>query len=195
MTDSSGTAVVPSPSAPAPRIESWRVVAEAENRTCAVVDATVRLWVNGVRVIASGEGTNAVDALENGLLAASARAAAAGCAISEAELLALRVRSGILAVPTFTDGTTVRVTAVHEPAMVSRLAALLGPHAVDRFSYGCGADGIARAVLCVLGDRWQAERVAAKLRRVIGVLEVVVEDEPQPSDDRPDRQNGSPSPA
>ena len=116
MTDSSITAV--SPSTPVARIESWRLVAEAEDAASPIVDATIRFWVNGVRVVVSGEATNQVDALENALSAASARAASAGCAISELELLALRVGSAFLAVPAFTDGTTVRVTAVHEPAMV-----------------------------------------------------------------------------
>ena len=71
--------------------------------------------------------------------------------------------------------TTVQVTAVHENAMLTRIAALLGQHDVDHFSYRLTADGRAHAVVGVRGDAWQVTRVAARLARVVGVLDVLVE--------------------
>jgi hypothetical protein len=71
--------------------------------------------------------------------------------------------------------TRLRVTAVHENAMLTRLTALLGQHDVDQFSYLTTADGCAQVVVGVCGDDWQVRRVAARLDRTVGVLDVRVE--------------------
>jgi hypothetical protein len=64
------------------------------------------------------------------------------------------------------------VTAVHRNALLGRLTALLGPHDVTGFSYRTDPDGHAHVVVDVRGGDWQVDRVAAKLRRVVDVLEV-----------------------
>jgi hypothetical protein len=64
------------------------------------------------------------------------------------------------------------VVAVHGNAMLTRLTALLGPHPIGAFAYRAGTDGLARVVVEVGGGDRQADRVAARLRRVVGVLDV-----------------------
>ncbi|MBZ5739150.1 hypothetical protein [Nocardioides mangrovi] len=64
------------------------------------------------------------------------------------------------------------VTAVHRNALLGRLTALLGPHDVSGFSYRTVPDGRAHVVVDVEGDDWQVDRVAAKLTRVVDVVEV-----------------------
>ncbi len=69
----------------------------------------------------------------------------------------------------------VHVTGLHGNGMLTRLTALLGQHDVDEFTYRLSGDGRARAVVGVRGDAWQVARVRARLGRVVGVLDVLVE--------------------
>jgi hypothetical protein len=64
------------------------------------------------------------------------------------------------------------VTAVHGNAMLTRLTALLGQHDIDHFSYTVAPDDRAHVVVGVRGDAWQVDRVAARLARIVGVLDV-----------------------
>lgn len=70
--------------------------------------------------------------------------------------------------------TTLRVRAVDGNAMLGRLAAVLGQHHVDHFSYDATPDGQAHVVIGVLGDDWQVTRVTARVQRLVGVLDVTV---------------------
>jgi hypothetical protein len=55
----------------------------------------------------------------------------------------------------------------------SRIAAHINPFPVTDFAYHRSAVGDhARAALCLRGTPWQIERVAQKIRRVVGVLVV-----------------------
>jgi hypothetical protein len=75
-----------------------------------------------------------------------------------------------------TASQRLQVTVRHENAMLSRLATTLGLHDVDHFSYRARDDGRALVVVDVCGGEWQVQRAAARIGRVIGVLDVVVED-------------------
>jgi hypothetical protein len=80
-------------------------------------------------------------------------------------------------VPTTTDrrtATTLRVSAVDGNAMLGRLTAVLGTHQVEHFSYDATPEGRADVVISVLGDAWQVDRVAARVRRLVGVVDVTV---------------------
>ena len=68
-----------------------------------------------------------------------------------------------------------RARAVHGNAMLSRLTSVLGPFSVDHFEYVVGAGDDVLVVIGVAGDAWQVERVAAKINRLIGVHEVVID--------------------
>jgi hypothetical protein len=59
--------------------------------------------------------------------------------------------------------------------MLPRLTSVLGPFTIDRFEYVVGAGSAAHVVISVIGGARQAERVAAKLTRLIGVHDVVVD--------------------
>lgn len=69
----------------------------------------------------------------------------------------------------------IQVDAVHHQGLVGRLAVLLNAHAVDEFHYDVSSDGSARLLVRVTGGTWQQDRVAARLRRVVGVVGVRVE--------------------
>jgi hypothetical protein len=59
--------------------------------------------------------------------------------------------------------------------MLTRITSILGPFGIDRFEYVVGPDGAVLVEIGVLGDAWQAERVAAKINRLIGVHGVVID--------------------
>lgn len=70
----------------------------------------------------------------------------------------------------------VSVDAVHGDGLMGRIAALVAPFPVTAFTYRLSTDGVhARAALCLVGTEWQLERVAHKIRRVIGVLAVRID--------------------
>jgi hypothetical protein len=62
-------------------------------------------------------------------------------------------------------------TAVHDGAMLSRIAATLALHPVAAFSYSPTAvDELVEVRIEVLGGDWHQERVLQKVRRLIGVV-------------------------
>jgi hypothetical protein len=64
------------------------------------------------------------------------------------------------------------VTVSHEKAMLSRITTVLSLYDVAHFTYRATTDGCAQAVISVGGTVWDARRVAAKIARLIGVLDV-----------------------
>ncbi|WP_121257651.1 hypothetical protein [Nocardioides ferulae] len=76
--------------------------------------------------------------------------------------------------------TRLHVRAHDGNAMLGRIVAALGQHEVDHFSYSVGREQQATAVIGVRGGSWQVDRVAARVLRLVGVLEVVV-DPPAPA--------------
>ncbi|MBM6404535.1 hypothetical protein JQN72_09815 [Phycicoccus sp. CSK15P-2] len=70
---------------------------------------------------------------------------------------------------------TLRVRCATSDGMLTRLAATLGPHPVDHLTYDAAPDGRVEAVVGLTADAWQQRRVAAKLRRLVGVVDVVAE--------------------
>ena len=71
--------------------------------------------------------------------------------------------------------TRLRARAVDGNAMLTRITSILGPFSIDRFEYVVGPDDDVLVEIGVLGDAWQAARVAAKVNRLIGVHEVVID--------------------
>ncbi|GAA1757611.1 hypothetical protein GCM10009795_000040 [Nocardioides hankookensis] len=71
--------------------------------------------------------------------------------------------------------TILRARAVDGNAMLTRLASVLGPFSIGHFEYVVGSGDDVLVVIGVRGDAWQVQRVAAKIDRLIGVHDVVVE--------------------
>ena len=71
--------------------------------------------------------------------------------------------------------TILRARAVDGNAMLTRLASVLGPFSIGHFEYVVGAGDDVVVVIGVRGDAWQVQRVAAKIDRLIGVHDVVIE--------------------
>jgi hypothetical protein len=69
----------------------------------------------------------------------------------------------------------VQARAVDGNAMLTRITSVLGPFSIAHFSYVVGPDDDAVVVIGVRGDARQVQRVAAKVTRLIGVHEVVVD--------------------
>ena len=90
----------------------------------------------------------------------------------------VRSRPSVPEVPTdhaVVSSTRLRARAVDGNAMLSRIASILGPFDVDHFEYVVGAESDVVVVIGVRGDAWQVRRVAAKVDRLIGVHEVVID--------------------
>lgn len=77
--------------------------------------------------------------------------------------------------PRLPRSTQVRATAVHGNAMLSRLTAQIGQHDINSFSYSMIDDEYVEVLVGVQGDQWQVNRVVSRLRRIIGVIDAVVE--------------------
>jgi hypothetical protein len=73
------------------------------------------------------------------------------------------------------SSTRLRARAVDGNAMLTRITSILGPFSIDRFEYVVGPDEDVQVEIGVRGDAWQARRVAAKINRLIGVHEVVID--------------------
>ncbi|WP_345527112.1 hypothetical protein [Nocardioides endophyticus] len=73
------------------------------------------------------------------------------------------------------SSTRVRARAVDGNAMLTRITSILGPFSIDRFEYVVGPEADALVEIGVRGDAWQVERVAAKINRLIGVRDVVID--------------------
>jgi hypothetical protein len=77
--------------------------------------------------------------------------------------------------PTRAPSVRLRARAVDGNAMLPRIASVLGPFSIDHFEYVVGAGDDVAVVIGVRGGAWQVERVAAKINRLIGVHEVVID--------------------
>ena len=77
--------------------------------------------------------------------------------------------------PAVVSSTRLRARAVDGNAMLSRITSILGPFDIDHFEYVVGPESDAVVVIGVRGDAWQVQRVAAKVDRLIGVHEVVID--------------------
>jgi len=71
--------------------------------------------------------------------------------------------------------TRLLARAVDGNAMLTRIASVLGPFPIDHFEYVVGPDDDVVVLIGVRGDAWQVERVAAKVTRLIGVHDVVID--------------------
>jgi hypothetical protein len=71
--------------------------------------------------------------------------------------------------------TRLRARAVDGNAMLTRITSILGPFSIERFEYVVGPDADVLVEIGVRGDAWQAARVAAKIDRLIGVHDVVID--------------------
>lgn len=163
---------MPTTASIAPCLESWRVVTRGSGLD-QISDATVRLTAGGHRVVVNGEGRLVSDALASGLATGLQALEDLGVAVPDDARELLRQQTQAVPAPDEPGSTRLHVTARHENAMLTRMTSLFGQHDVDHFSYTVAADGRAHAVVGVCGNRWQVDRVAARLARVIGVLEVV----------------------
>jgi sorbitol-specific phosphotransferase system component IIBC len=70
------------------------------------------------------------------------------------------------------DTVVLEVTAQHGNAMLSRITAMLGSHDVDQFSYRVVDGDRVQVVIHVRGGEAQGRRVATRVRRLVGVLDV-----------------------
>jgi len=68
-------------------------------------------------------------------------------------------------------GRLLSATAVHDDAMLSRIAATVALHPIASFSYVPRTADEAEVRIEVLGDGWHQERVLQKVRRLIGVVD------------------------
>ncbi|MGH3356406.1 MAG: hypothetical protein ACRDOJ_10960 [Nocardioidaceae bacterium] len=69
------------------------------------------------------------------------------------------------------SSTRLEASVRHADGMLGRLAAVLITHPVSRFDYR--VQGPTATLTVVVEDTgWHAQRVAARLRRVVGVLDV-----------------------
>lgn len=131
----------------------------------ATSDATLRVHVDDPLVLDIGDGATPAGAYAAAEAAVLETAAQTGV---DAENLR-RLLDDALGI----GHVCVRVDAVHADGLMGRIAALVTPFPVTAFSYHRSMDGVhARAGLCLEGTEWHVERVAHKIRRAVGVLEV-----------------------
>lgn len=156
-----------------PHVISWRAIVESTPGGAETADAVIRISQGSNRMLVAGEGANVHDALEVAALRARDQLLSHG---PGPHLEAVRMQLGLSqGDDPRSAGARLHVLALHENAMLTRLTALMGQHDVDSFTYAVDGGGRVRAVVGVRGSSWQVSRVAARLRRVIGVLDVLVE--------------------
>ncbi|NDL58965.1 hypothetical protein [Phytoactinopolyspora mesophila] len=78
------------------------------------------------------------------------------------------------------ESTTLRLEATASSGMLARLTAVLNPHPVIGFSFSESAEGVINVTVRVGrtesgAANWHVQRVAARLRRIVGVMTVEVE--------------------
>lgn len=73
---------------------------------------------------------------------------------------------------TVPPSVVLEATAVHDDAMLARVATAIGLHPVGSFSYAPDDTGLATILVEVRGDAWQQTRVRSRLQRLVGVIEV-----------------------
>lgn len=158
-----------------PYVESWRVIAGGTRDAAAVTDATVRIRIGERRVVASGEAPDVESALDDALRSALQVVSREHSVAEPSGYERLRAQCGLPGRRGESAGEHQLVaTAVHQSALLGRVAVLLNSHEIVQFSYVVDPGGIqATVALQVRGDRWDAERVANRLRRVVGVTSVM----------------------
>lgn len=72
---------------------------------------------------------------------------------------------------------SVQARAVAAPGLLARLATVLNPHPVAGFDFAEAVDGTVTITVRLKHsqasrDQWHADRVAARLRRIVGVTSV-----------------------
>jgi hypothetical protein len=159
------------------RVESWRVVTEALGGLAPTVDAIVRLRVGDKRVVFTGEASRAEDALDGALRTALLELADPGTGVPDEVRHRLRTECGLRSAPSVEPGHgRLTVSACDRDALLGRLTALMNTHDVTDFGYRLQPDGShARVEVVVKGDQREITRVANKLRRVIGVIDIQVQ--------------------
>ena len=159
------------------RVESWRVVTEALGGLAPTADAIVRLRVGDERRVLTGEASTVEEALDGALGTALAEIADLGAGVPDEVRHRLRAECGLRSAAQIRPGQgRVVVSAVDRDALLGRLTALMNTHDVTDFSYRLQPDRVhARVEVLVEGGQSQINRVAKKLRRVIGVIDVQVE--------------------
>lgn len=157
-----------------PFIESWRVVAGGTRDAAPVTDATVRLRMGDRRVVASGEARDAESALDGALKSALEVISREQPVAEPPGYERLRAQCGLPRRAGCVEGSELVASAIHQDALLGRLAVSLNTHEIARFSYVVEPGGThANVVVQVRGERWDVERVANRLRRVVGVTSVV----------------------
>lgn len=156
------------------RVESWRVVTEAPGGVTPAADAIVRLRVGEKRSVFTGEASTVDEALDAALRTALVEITGPGAAPPEEVRRRLRAECGIRAAAPIQAGHgRLTVHAVDRDALLGRLTALMNTHDVTDFCYRLQPDRLhARVEVLVEGGPWHINRVASKLRRVIGVIDV-----------------------
>jgi hypothetical protein len=156
------------------RVERWRVITSATGGGKPIADAAIRLCdESGRGVLAAGEARDAPRALEAALGDVALEASKHDHPISEGAYRRLLSECGLLHKSNSEATTRLVLSAIHESAMLSRLAVLTNTHDVSDFQYHVSADGLTANIdLTVSGGTWQAERLASRCRRVVGVWHV-----------------------
>ena len=159
------------------RVESWRVVSEALGGVAPAVDAIVRLRVGDKRVVFTGEASTGEEALDGALQTALRELADLGTGLPDEAIHRLRAECGLRSASPVQPGHgRVLVSALDRDALLGRLTALMNTHDVTDFGYRLQPDRVhARVEVMVKGDQRQITRVANKLRRVIGVIDIQVQ--------------------
>ena len=157
-----------------PYVESWRVVAAGTARHDTVTDAAIRVRFGDRRLIANGEAEDVASALDDAVRSAVKLICGYNQSLSLDLYHHLRAQCRGEGSNEGRDDPVSRlaVAAVHQDGLLGRIAVLLNAHEVTSFSYDAQADGRARIAVDVQGGQWHVERVASKLRRVVGVLTV-----------------------
>jgi hypothetical protein len=179
------TAAVPTPasgSANEIRVESWRVVTEALGGLAPTVDAIVRLRVGDRRIVFTGEASTVQEAIDGALRSALVETADRGTGTPAEVRRTLTAEYGQAAPLVEPGHGRLTVSALDRDALLGRLTALMNTHDVTDFGYRLQPDRVhARVEVVVKGDQRQIDRVANKVRRVIGVLDVQVKTGPDPA--------------
>lgn len=75
----------------------------------------------------------------------------------------------------YDDASTVEIVGAAAPGLLARLTAVLNPYPVTEFAFTETPSGTITATISVSGGargQWHAQRVVARLNRVVGVTAV-----------------------
>lgn len=147
------------------KLASWRMVTQSVDGDPPTSDVTLRVLVDDLVVLGTGDGTTPAHAYVAAEAAVLDTVASTGVDTAHVRT---RLHSALAV-----DHACVSARAVHVDGLMGRIAALVTPFPVTNFTYHRSTDGShAHAKVCLEGTDWQVERVAHKIRRAIGVLEV-----------------------